>query len=157
MNPNHSVRARQRLVRHHADRGDALAFFNVLTSPELMEQVESMLPPHRERLFPPTETLSMFLSQALSSDRSCQRAVDEAAVRRLNAGMPPCSSHTGAYCNARQRLPSDMVCSLTRYTGQSITTCVPAAWRWRGRPVRLVDGTTVTVRALHLAQSGRCR
>jgi hypothetical protein len=145
MNPNHSVRARQRLVRHHADRGDALAFFNVLTSPELMEQVESMLPPHRERLFPPTETLSMFLSQALSSDRSCQRAVDEAAVRRLNAGMPPCSSHTGAYCNARQRLPSDMVCSLTRYTGQSITTCVPAAWRWRGRPVRLVDGTTVTL------------
>lgn len=145
MHPNHSTRVRQRLVRQQVRHGDADTFFNLLTGPALLDQVESLLPAHRERLFPPTETLSMFLAQALSPDRSCQKAVNEAAVRRLSAGIRACSSHTGGYCNARQRLPEEMIRSLTQYTGQAITARVPPAWRWRGRPVRLVDGTTVTL------------
>ena len=51
----------QRLVRRHADNSDAQAFFNLLIGAELLDKVESGLPTHRERLFPPTETLSMFL------------------------------------------------------------------------------------------------
>ena len=52
------------------------------------------LPPeHRERLFPPTETLSLFLSPALSADRFCQRAVNERAVKRLIGGLPRVRRH----------------------------------------------------------------
>ena len=84
MHPNARLRRQQQQkVRHRIDQSDAYAFFNLLTSPQLLDQVESLLPEHRERLYPPTETLSMFLSQALSADRSCQRAVNEAAVKRL--------------------------------------------------------------------------
>lgn len=97
----------QRRVQSHANDSDALAFFNLLTSSELLDEVESLLPEYRERLYPPTETLSMFLAQALSADRSCQKAVNEAAVKRLVEGLPPCSTHPGAYCQARQRLPVD--------------------------------------------------
>ncbi len=68
MHSNPRVRVQQR-VRRRADNSDAYAFFNLLTSPELLTEVESLMPEHRERLFPPTETLSMFLSQALSADR----------------------------------------------------------------------------------------
>jgi hypothetical protein len=57
-----------------------LRFFNLLIAPALYDSVEFLLPKHRERLFPPTETLSMFLAQALSSDRSCQNAVNQAAI-----------------------------------------------------------------------------
>jgi hypothetical protein len=135
----------QRRVQSHADNSDALAFFNLLTSSELLDEVESLLPEHRERLFPPTETLSMFLAQALSADRSCQKAVNEAAVKRLVAGLPPCSTHTGAYCKARQRLPVDMVSTLVRHTGEWMAERAAASWCWRGRPVRLVDGTTVVM------------
>ena len=85
----------------------------------------------------------MFLAQALSADRSCQKAVDEAAVKRLAAGLPRCSTDTGAYCRARKRLPTDMVSTLACYTGRRISAHAPAAWHWRGRPVRLVDGTTL--------------
>ena len=67
--------AQQRRVRRQVENSDAQALFNLLTGPDLLGKVESVLPPHQERLFPPTETLSMFLSQALSSDRSCQKAV----------------------------------------------------------------------------------
>jgi hypothetical protein len=85
----------------------------------------------------------MFLSQALSADRSCQQAVDESAIKRLTQELPRCSTHTGAYCRARQRLPLAMIRSLVHSTGQQTSARTPTAWHWRGRPVRLVDGTTV--------------
>lgn len=146
MHPNTRLRAQQQSrVRHRANHSDAYAFFNLLTGPELLAQVESLLPEHRERLFPPTETLSMFLSQALSADRSCQRAVNEAAVKRLIGGLSVCSPYTGGYCRARARLPLSMLSGLTQHTGQAITAQAPATWHWRGYPVRLVDGTTVAM------------
>jgi len=52
--------------------------FNLLTGPQLFDRVEALLPDHRERLFPPTETLSMFVAQVLSEDGSCQQAVNDA-------------------------------------------------------------------------------
>ena len=36
-----------------------------------------------------------------------------------------------------------MVSTLTQHTGQLIAHRTPATWHWQGRPVRLVDGTTV--------------
>ena len=139
-----NARARQqRRVRSQVHNSDSYAFFNLLTGPELFDKVESLLPRHRERLFPPTETLSMFLAQALNEVRSCQKAVDEAAIKRLAAGLAPSSTHTGAYCRARKRLPMDMVRTLTGNVGHWVTAHAPDTWHWRGRPVRLVDGTTL--------------
>lgn len=154
MHPNPSACLLQRGVRGHARNSDAYAFFNLLTGPELLGEVESLLPQHRERLFPPTETLSMFLAQALSADRSCQNAVNEAAVRRLVGALPRCSTHTGAYCRARQRLPMEMVRTLARKSGQQVAARTPEPWRWRGRPVRLVDGTTVVMPDTAANQAG---
>lgn len=146
MHPKHSPRAQQRRhVRHHIHRSHAETFFHLLTRPELLGEVEALMPPHRKRLFPPSETLSMFLTQALSADRSCQKVVNDRAVTRVARGLPRCSTHTGAYCRARQRLPTEMISTLVRQTGRRITAQAPEPWRWRGRPVRLVDGTTVVM------------
>lgn len=146
MHANHNASAwQQRRIRKHVRNSDAYSFFNLLTSEQLLDKVESLLPEHRERLFPPTETLSMFLAQALSADRSCQQAVSDAAVKRLAMGLPQCSTHTGGYCRARARLPMQMVSTLTSYTGKLIAAHAPQAWHWRSHPVRLVDGTTVTL------------
>lgn len=135
----------QARVRRHTADSDSFSFFNLLTGPELLEEVESLLPDHRERHFPPTETLSMFLAQALSADRSCQNAVNTAAIKRLSGGLPVCSTHTGAYCKARQRLPLEMVTGLVRHTGDLVSGNAPDAWDWQGRPVRLVDGSTASM------------
>ena len=145
MHRNHKRKARQQQVQAHASDSDAYAFFNLLTGPQWLERVESLLPAHRERLFPPTETLSMFLAQALSADRSCQRVVNETAVKRMIGGLATSSTDTGGYCKARKRLPLDMVRTLALEAGGKITACAPRPWHWRGRPVRLVDGTTVTL------------
>jgi len=140
-----AVTHQQQRVRRQASNTDAYAFFNLLTCSELFDAVESSLPDHRERLFPPTETLSMFMAQALSPDRSCQKAVNDMAVKQLLGGLKPCSTHTGGYCRARQRLPVEMVSTLVRNTGSLISMYSAQTWQWMGRSVRLVDGTTVTM------------
>jgi hypothetical protein len=146
MHPSHrAVVPQQRRVRHHAANTDSYAMFNLLTGPQLLGRVEVLLPEHRERLFPPTETLSMFLAQALSADRSCRQAVNDAAVKRLVSGLAPCSTDTGGYCKARARLPLGMVSTLARQAGEIIAEGAAAWWHWRGRPVRLVDGATVAL------------
>ena len=86
MHPSQTNAARQRRrVISRAENTDAFGFFNLLTGPQLLDDVEELLPDHRERLFPPTETLSMFMAQALSADGSCRQAVNDAAVKRLVA------------------------------------------------------------------------
>lgn len=146
MHPNHIVQVQQqRQVRQHVRRSHAHTFFNTLTGPDLLEQVDSLLPAHRERMFPPIQTLSMFMSQALNADRSCQQAVNAASVARVQDGLAPCSTHTGGYCLARQRLPVSLVQSLVQHTGTQLSANAPVSWRWQGRPVRLVDGTTLTM------------
>ena len=77
----------QRRVAKQAQKIDANHFFNLLTGPQLLEAVEAQLPEHRERHYPPTLTLAMFLGQVMSADGSCQNTVNEALVNRLLSGM----------------------------------------------------------------------
>jgi hypothetical protein len=140
-----AIHHQQQRIRSHGAQSDSYAFFNLLTSDALLSQVEAHLPEHRERLFPPTETLSMFLAQAMSADRSCQYVVNQAAIHRVTGGLSAPSTHTGGYCRARLRLPLNMVSNLSLHLGRLIDTQVPQAWRWQGRRVRIIDGTTVTL------------
>jgi hypothetical protein len=144
MHPNLNVTLQQRVL-DHTRQVDALDFFHLLTGPKLREQVEELLPIHRERVFPPTETLAMFLGQALSPDGSCRQAVDDAIVQQLLSGGVPQSTNTSAYCQARARLPLPMLSTLTCAVGGIVAAEAPVQWHWQGRPVRLVDGTTVTL------------
>ena len=144
MYTNHKLaQLQQSRVQRHSLSSTPHTFFNLLTGPGLLSAVEGLLPEHRERSFPPTETLSMFLAQAMNADRSCQNIVNEAAFTRAIYGMKPCSSNTGSYCKARQRLPLSMVSELVGYTGKAMTDNLPTSDHWNGRPIRLVDGTTV--------------
>jgi hypothetical protein len=132
-----------RRISRNADQIGAVDFFNLLTAPELLAMTDSLLPEHRERLYPPTLALSMFMGQVLSEDGSCQKAVDSWAAQRAAEGLSVQSINTGAYCRARQRLPVEMVSTLTRYTAQQLSGRAQAGWRWRGRSVKLVDGTGI--------------
>lgn len=124
---------------------EAVDFFNVLTGPQLLEATEAHLPEHRERLYPPTVTLAMFMRQALNEDGSCQKAVNGWAAQRVAEGLSANSVDTGAYCRARGRLPMQMVMALTRESGRVLSARARRCWRWRGRTVKLVDGSTISM------------
>lgn len=99
----------------------------------------------RDRIFTPLVTLWTFLSQVLSPDPSCRAAVSRLIAYLAALGRPTCDPDTGAYCRARQRLPLGVVQRLARQTAATLQAAAPSHWLWKGRPVFLVDGTTVSM------------
>ena len=140
-----TLRPHQSRVERCAQHSKVVDFFNVLTGPQLLELTESYMPSHRQRLYPPTVTLSMFIKQSLDEDGSCQKAVNTWAAQRVAQGLSAQRIDTGAYCRARQRLPVTMLKALMRETGQRRCTQSDRDWRWQGRTVKLIDGTGVSM------------
>ena len=123
---------------------DSVGVFNLLTDDRFFDTVEEHLPCHRERRYPPTQTLAMFVSQVLSDDRSCQRAVDEHIARCLAHGIRPPSSSTSAFCEARQRLPLELVTQLA----MQVALCareICSTTADEEQPVLLIDGTSISM------------
>jgi hypothetical protein len=99
----------------------------------------------RNRLFPPHVTMWTFLLQILSPDGSCREAISRVRPWMIAKGQTPCSANTGSYCKARVRLPEVAVASLARQSGQRLCELTPEAWRWKGRRVKIVDGSTASM------------
>jgi len=96
--------------------------------------------------YTPALTLWAFLSQVLHAKelRSCRAAVARVVVLMTLAGRPP-SDNTGAYCRARAKLSETVLRRLTLEVASGCEQRVERAWLWRGRHVKLVDGTTVSM------------
>src|SRR3954464_15907171 len=146
MLPRHSASIRDQLStlrRQFLQDGD-LPFTDVLTE-EVIAQALAAIGGWLDRVFSPLVTLRVFLGPVLSADHSCRAAVARLIAHRLSRGQPPCSAETGAYCQARQRLPetffTDSACSV----GRSLDAREERDWQWEGRRVYLVDGTTFTM------------
>ena len=119
--------------------------FNVLPAQELERAVEDEVGRWRDRLYSPLVTLRLFVEQVLHTDHACQDVVVRYASERVAQGEAQVSLSTGPYCNARQRLPLGLVERLGVGVGKRLESASTAAWRWRGRAVKIVDGTTVTM------------
>lgn len=96
-------------------------------------------------IYTPAVTIWVFLAQCLSPDHSCREAVARLAAWRVGQGRKACSPDTGAYCTARDNLPEAACEKLVRRTGRELEEQAPPEWRWQGRRVRVVDGTTITM------------
>jgi hypothetical protein len=96
-------------------------------------------------IYTPAVTVWVFLAQCLSTDHSCRDAVAQLIAWRLARGQKACSADTGAYCAARDDLPEEICSQLARDTGRQVDDDAPVKWRWRGRRVLDVDGSTITM------------
>ena len=94
----------------------------------------------------PPLTLGAFLSQVLfkGEQRSCAAAVGRVVVLLVARGKE-LSDHTGADCRARAKLPEAVLRRLTYDVMDGSERSIPDEWRWKGRSVKLVDGTTVSM------------
>lgn len=132
-------------MRQQFVRGSGMELHNVLAAHELEQAVQSHAGEYRDRVYPPLTTLALFMSQTLSQDGACQDAVARHLSERSGRGIAPCSLNTGPYCKARQRLPIELVTQLQRQVGKHLAHRLPKGWRWHGRSVKLLDGTTVSM------------
>jgi hypothetical protein len=133
----------QFLRRQFLQDGD-LPFTNVLTE-EVIAQALAAITGWLDRIFSPLVTLWVFLGQVLGADHSCRAAVARLITHRLAQGQSPCSAETGAYCQARKRLPESFFADVACQTGRALEANVDPRWLWKGRHVYLFDGTTVTM------------
>src|SRR5579884_3289207 len=139
-------RTRQvRCLHQQFAQAPALPFADVLPAAEVEQALRDEEVTFRHRLFPPLVTLWVFLSQVLDPDHSCRQAVSRFLAWRAARGLAPCSADTGAYCKARARLPEGVLARLTRASGRRLQDQAPPPWHWEGRPVKLVDGTTLSM------------
>jgi putative transposase len=97
-----------------------------------------------DEVWNPALTLWTFLWQVVGGVKSCTAACARALTWRLALGLPPCSSNTGAYCKARHKLPEPLLRQLTLDLADRLERHAPGHWLWRGRHVRIVDGTVCT-------------
>lgn len=121
------------------------ALDELLSEESVSQVVEEEAGSYRERTYPPLTTLGLFLGQALSPDGACQDAVARHLSERVAQGATPCSLSTGPYCKARQRLPLALIERLATTAGERLEAASAPAWKWRGRAVKLLDGTTVSM------------
>jgi hypothetical protein len=94
-----------------------------------------------ERVYSPLVTLWVFLGQVLSADPSCRAAVARLNAHRAARGQRPCSARTGAYCQARKRLPEAFFSGVTRHAGRALEAGADPKWLWKGRRVYIYDGS----------------
>jgi hypothetical protein len=112
---------------------------------ELEKWVREEAPGHRKSDFDPLHTLMLFIEQVLGADQSCQQAVASDASQKRVRKSTKINLNTGAYCNARKRLPLGLVLRLSRAVAQRLSARQAEHWKWRGREIKLVDGTTVSM------------
>ena len=119
--------------------------FNVLLAQELARAVQEEVGVWRDRRYAPLVALRLFVEQVLHTDHACQDVVARYASERVAQGEAQVSLSSGPYCNARQRLPLGLVERLGKSVGERLEGASTAGWKWRGRSVKIVDGTTVTM------------
>jgi hypothetical protein len=132
------------LRRQFLQDGD-LPFATALSEATIAPALESIDASWKDRVFSPLVTLWTFLSQVLSADHSCRAAVARLIAHRLSRGQPACSAETGAYCQARKRLPEKFFSAVACLVGRALDAKAHHRWLWKGRRVSMFDGTTVTM------------
>jgi Transposase DDE domain len=126
-------------------RRPGLPFAEYLPAEPIHQAVRDAGGVFRERIFTPAVTLWTFLSQVLDPDHSCRQAVARLLAWRTAVGLPPCAADNSAYCKARGRLPEEALADLTRQAGRQVMEQAEGPWLWKGRRVKVADGTGLSM------------
>ena len=126
-------------------RNEGLPFADILTEASIREVLNVHGVKYRDRVFSPVTTIWGFLGQVLSEDHSCRDAVSRIIAHRAANGNTVCSPNTASYCNARSRILTSVLSTLAKRTAEELQTSTADQWKWNGRSVFIVDGSSVSM------------
>jgi len=89
----------------------------------------------RDRIFTPAVTLQVFMNQILHGNCGCREALRISGVK----------GSTSAYCEARRRLPQDVLGYVTAELLSRAKKQSDADERWRGHRVLMLDGSGISM------------
>src|SRR4051794_27381641 len=100
------------------DKAESLPFTEILDARMVEDVLAAEGVSYNRSIYTPFVTLCTVLSQVLDPDHSCRAAVARLIVWMAIHDRKPCSEQTGTYCDARLRLPLEVVVHLVRRTGR---------------------------------------
>jgi Transposase DDE domain/Insertion element 4 transposase N-terminal len=143
---SHGTRRRLRdQINLFRDAPEEVPFADLLDPKIVKEALDAEGVRYRDRIFTPVVVLWTFLSQVLSTDQSCRKAVSRLITYLTARGKRACEPDTGAYCKARGRLPVGVIQRLVRKIASMIESRAKEHWLWKGREVVIADGTTASM------------
>jgi len=124
------------------------------TLAQLDEHLRSLIPPallapedkglnSRERVFSLGLTSECFLWQLLNPHTACREVVRQVQALFRLQGLRPPDDNTSAYVQARQRLPQERLEGMLEATATAAEQRAGEVGHLGGRPVKVVDGSTV--------------
>ncbi|WP_375497211.1 IS4 family transposase [uncultured Nostoc sp.] len=81
----------------------------------------------------------------LDTDKTCDNAVSKIIAHLAESEVEVPSTDTSAYCQARARLPENLLEKLFNYSAQKLEEKVTQEHLWCGRNVLVIDGSTVSM------------
>jgi hypothetical protein len=132
-------------LRTQFSQSTELPFNKVLSAERIESVVTELGVQFHEKIYMPLTTLPVFLWQVISADHSCLAAVAHLAAHRAARKQKPCSTNTGGYCRARDRLPEELPARLARETGEAPHARMPREAWLSGRAIKVFDGSTISM------------
>ena len=128
---------------HQIQSSVELPFKEILPTELLAAKLSAL--EYRDRVFPPDMTIFAFLAQVMGQDQSCSSAVTQVIAHLARCGQEVPSMNTAAYCKARARLPERILSELATETAEELEKEIAPELLWRGRHIKLPDGTCVSM------------
>ncbi len=132
-------------IRREMADGQGLPFADLLCAQRVQQVIKEEGVVIRACIWSPLVTVYTFLAQVLSTDHSCRQAVARLLGSLVAQGCKLCSPTTGPYCKARARIPERVPAQLARQVGAELHQRTSTNLLLAERPIKMVDGTTVSM------------
>ena len=107
------------------------------------EFLDDISPTKRKRHFQAPVLFWAWLAQILEANASCNKALSLIQSWCLKCQLPPPSSSTGAYCQARSSLPEVFLESIAAKSAEHLSQRITSRDQWRGLNLKAIDGSSV--------------
>jgi hypothetical protein len=95
----------------------------------------------RQRLLPPPTMVRSMVYRSIHRSRSIKTLLTDIAAANIQIQTPT----DAAWCRARSKLPADLWTQLIQHSEQRLTRLVGHKYLYRGLPVFVIDGSTISM------------
>jgi hypothetical protein len=122
-----------------------LPFRDLLPEATIQAALNALEIKYRRRLFDPFVTLWAYILRFYILTRAAHFAVSRVIAWLSSENVELPSQDTGAYCQARQRLPEKLLQQLFTKVAQGLQDKVTQEYLWCDRHVKVIDGSTLSM------------
>jgi putative transposase len=136
------------LIRNGFLLDEGLPFAGVVSEKQIRQAFvdhDALFGQEEDDVYTPELTLWAMLTQVMAAgaQRSCNAAVERLRSLCLALGLSAPSPDSGEYCRARRKIPNEVLRDLTYQVADGLEAEVPEEWLWKGRHVKIADGSTL--------------